>query len=829
MIHTSRTVTVGKMESVINEPIMLYRGDREVEIEFDIVGSKFMFSNGGNVIKSTNATNGQLVINTPTGENMFSEVTECNDGKVVCVITKEMIDELAEVGFYSFQIRLFDESQVSRVTIPPVYQGIEIRNPIAAEDETDLVDIGLVDFSVVRKDNYENVVTFLPNGEYNKTLWEEHDVISKDRLNKVEDALYEINKGTEGLYPTFQNQYDEFSAKVDKDVKAYKEEVEDEVEQFERDMTQAFGEFKVDYRDDMYDRMDVVEGELESVNSQLEHVENKIEKQFINVDDFGAKGDGVTDDTEAIQAAIDYASEFNLGTVIFSNKTYAIRGIDKDNTTGLEKDTDRTKIGIQCKSGVNLVGISMNDTKIKILPNSHERYAAFFMRGCKNIKISDMFIQGDTLEHTGTTGEWGHGIICTMSQNIIFENLKITDMWGDGIYLGLSSNHENLDFEDIPKNIIIRNVEIDNVGRNGLALCTVDTLYIDNLKCTNITRTFPKAGIDIEAEGWDGNHQASLKNIRINNYYAAECLKGIDIFTTKTDIEYDIEINNYTSINNTQAILCEDRNQNTGHIKINNFYAKNTKYNSILCCNKSNTYRLTIDGVNILNNGAITGANNLTGILQRGAIVFICDRDMIRDNGNVHLNNVRIYNDNDILCRYPVAMRCADTSGKLFNQNGFKFKDIKITNINEFASFNSGAGGHNYVYTTGAEIENVEIDSRKFIYTGTYPNPRVASSIRNIVTLSDDHIGSTRMICYLNDTDTIYDGAEITLKKSNHLTIEYVISLHELNTPLHGIDNPNDLKVVYTSETGAELTVRLIDGEWYIVRKVGTWMVRGGL
>ena len=274
MIHTSRTVTVGKTESIINEPIVLYRGDREVEVEFAIVGSKFTFTNGGNVIQSTNATHGQLVVDTPTGENMFSEVTECHEGKVVFIITKEMIDELAEVGLYSFQIRLFDESQVSRVTIPPVYQGIEIRHPMAAEDETDLVDIGLVDYSVVRKNDYENVATFLPNGDYNKTNWEEHDVISRDRLNKVEDALYEINKSTEGLYPTFQNQYDEFSAKVDKDVKAYKEEMEDEVEQFERDMTQAFGEFKVDYKDEVHERLDIVEGELEEVSTQLAHIEN---------------------------------------------------------------------------------------------------------------------------------------------------------------------------------------------------------------------------------------------------------------------------------------------------------------------------------------------------------------------------------------------------------------------------------------------------------------------------------------------------------------------------------------------------------------------------
>ena len=259
MIHTSRTVTVGKTESIINEPIVLYRGDREVEVEFAIVGSKFTFSKGGNVIKSTNATHGQLVVDTPTGENMFSEVTECHEGKVIFTITKEMIDELAEVGLYSFQIRLFDESQVSRVTIPPVYQGIEIRHPMAAEDETDLVDIGLVDYSVVRKNEYENLVTFLPNGDYNKTQWEEHNVISKDRLNKIEDALYTINKGDEDLYPVFQYQYDEFSAKVDKDVKAYKEEMEDEVEQFERYMSQAFGEFKVDVEADLTELRKAIE------------------------------------------------------------------------------------------------------------------------------------------------------------------------------------------------------------------------------------------------------------------------------------------------------------------------------------------------------------------------------------------------------------------------------------------------------------------------------------------------------------------------------------------------------------------------------------------
>ena len=222
MIHTIRTVAVGDQESKIDSPIILYRGDREVEVEFTINGSKFTFTNGGNVIKSTNATHGQLVINTPTGENMFSEVTECHNGKVVFIITKEMIDELVEVGFYSFQIRLFDESQVSRVTIPPVLKGIDIRNPIAAEDETNVVDIGLVDYAVVVKDEFEDLSTFLPDGNYNKTEWESKDVISGSKLNKIEDALYNINSNMGATDLALLNKIGNINNGIQRDFKTFK-------------------------------------------------------------------------------------------------------------------------------------------------------------------------------------------------------------------------------------------------------------------------------------------------------------------------------------------------------------------------------------------------------------------------------------------------------------------------------------------------------------------------------------------------------------------------------------------------------------------------------
>ena len=246
MIHTSKTVAVGNQESIIDSPIVLYRGDREVEVEFTLTGNKYTFSNGGNVIKSVNATHGQLVLNTPTRENTFSEVTECHDGKVVFVITKEMIDELIEVGFYSFQIRLFDESQVSRVTIPPVYKGIDIRNPIAAEDETNVVDIGLVDYAVVVKDEFEDLSTFLPDGNYNKTEWKSKDVISGVKLNKIEDALYTINGNMESSDLALFNQIDQVNQNINRDFKELNNEITSEVEEFERGVNNNIERLKVD-------------------------------------------------------------------------------------------------------------------------------------------------------------------------------------------------------------------------------------------------------------------------------------------------------------------------------------------------------------------------------------------------------------------------------------------------------------------------------------------------------------------------------------------------------------------------------------------------------
>lgn len=197
MIFTDRTITYRNSKSTINEPVILYRGDFEVSIRFTIMESKFRFKSGVNLVDSEKASFGQLAILSPYGGNVFSEVVKCEDGTVTFTLTKEMIDQLEEVGLYSFQIRLFDYYRESRVSIPPVEFGIEVREPVASEDHDNEVNNAIVGYSIAKVvDGLNEDVgpTFDDNGQYNKTDWETGDRISEDKLNKIEDALDKINQ-----------------------------------------------------------------------------------------------------------------------------------------------------------------------------------------------------------------------------------------------------------------------------------------------------------------------------------------------------------------------------------------------------------------------------------------------------------------------------------------------------------------------------------------------------------------------------------------------------------------------------------------------------------
>ena len=198
MIFTESTIKISNNVSKMDSTIVLYRGDKNVEIRFTILQSPFKYSNtvATNVIESTNASYGQLVIKTPNDKPpIFSEVSATKEGTVLFTITKEMIDEIEELGVYTFQIRLLDENKQSRVTIPPVENGIEIKEPIAIEDDntTNVVGLAKANYAVATLSDV-NTPAFDDNGQYIKTNWNDGDIITNASLNKIEDGIYTTNE-----------------------------------------------------------------------------------------------------------------------------------------------------------------------------------------------------------------------------------------------------------------------------------------------------------------------------------------------------------------------------------------------------------------------------------------------------------------------------------------------------------------------------------------------------------------------------------------------------------------------------------------------------------
>ncbi len=197
MIFTERTIKISNDVCEIDNPIILYRGDYNVEIRFTIIECPYKYSakNSTNIIEQVDASYGQLVIRVPNdGSPIFSDVVETKRGSIVFTLSREMIDEIIEVGDYTFQIRLFDANRESRATIPPVENGISIREPIAFEDVTTTNEVGeaTVGYALTTAATQEDA--FNSEGNYNKTTWGTGDRITASKLNKIEAGIDGVNK-----------------------------------------------------------------------------------------------------------------------------------------------------------------------------------------------------------------------------------------------------------------------------------------------------------------------------------------------------------------------------------------------------------------------------------------------------------------------------------------------------------------------------------------------------------------------------------------------------------------------------------------------------------
>ncbi|MCX7513930.1 right-handed parallel beta-helix repeat-containing protein [Frateuria hangzhouensis] len=196
----------------------------------------------------------------------------------------------------------------------------------------------------------------------------------------------------------------------------------------------------------------------------------------VDVRDKGAKGDGKTDDTWAIQDAIDALPEQG-GTVVVPAGHYMV-----DATQALRL---RSNMILQLDP----------QATIEAIPNARKRSHVIKVWRAANVEIRGGRVVGEREGHTGEGGEWGYGINIQASHNVKVSGTHISNCWGDGIWIGALGKGV---FQVVSSDVTIENVVSTNNRRQGMSIGPCKRVRIIDCTFSDTHGTKPESGIDLE-------------------------------------------------------------------------------------------------------------------------------------------------------------------------------------------------------------------------------------------------------------------------------------------------------------------------------------------
>lgn len=175
-----------------------------------------------------------------------------------------------------------------------------------------------------------------------------------------------------------------------------------------------------------------------------------------NVKDFGAIGDGITDDTAAIQNAINIVNINGGGTVFFPPGVYGINGENGPFSVFNPSHGG----GIELKDGVRLLGSGIGITTLKNIVDNWRMVVG--IRGGNNIAIENLTIDGDWPNKTAipvsSDPKRGEGIIfwngTSDCENLLINNVEVKN-----------TSHYGIGFQNVNiQKAIVNNIFFQNIG-----------------------------------------------------------------------------------------------------------------------------------------------------------------------------------------------------------------------------------------------------------------------------------------------------------------------------------------------------------------------------
>ena len=303
----------------------------------------------------------------------------------------------------------------------------------------------------------------------------------------------------------------------------------------------------------------LVREEIDSINSQLAHIENKI---TVSVKDFGAVGDGITDDTEAIKRMCEFVNNIGYANIIFPTGVYKVSFEDSSNYW-YDNHAYIAKF-INCN-----VNIDLCNSTIRVENNRIPFYSIFRFTNCR-YEIKNGKLIGDRLGHIyneyreTTTHEWGYGIVNEGSLGSIV-NMDISQFTGDGV------NSENYhtwspSFQVFSRSFIkIADCDIHHCRRQGITIGESNGGIIKNTHIHHIgdfdgiNGAAPKSGIDLEFELMENYCECvTIDNVTIDNCTNFAIVGAIDGDLLNKLIISNSNINGRMAISNSPSAIIEN-------------------------------------------------------------------------------------------------------------------------------------------------------------------------------------------------------------------------------------------------------------------------------
>jgi nitrous oxidase accessory protein NosD len=184
----------------------------------------------------------------------------------------------------------------------------------------------------------------------------------------------------------------------------------------------------------------------------------------LSVRDYGARGDGASLDTAAIQSAVDAVPAG--GTLRFPPGTYRI---ESDRGIRLKSDM-RLDLG-----EATLVGANVDGGRCRLLE----------IQGARNIVITG----GTLVGSRGGQPDWGVGLLASDAEDLRIEKTVFRDFFFDGILLTGNAGC---------KRVTVLGVTAENNRRTGLAIVSADGVTVEDSTFTGSHGQSPEAGLNCE-------------------------------------------------------------------------------------------------------------------------------------------------------------------------------------------------------------------------------------------------------------------------------------------------------------------------------------------